>query len=109
MCVCVSGRARGRERGGWGEESYNIVFSVNKILLIYIYSMLIPITLQINCGYARVAIRELSSPERMKSRSEVEHEQCRQDRTGHNRTFYGCLQVKILLSQKNIGHPPSPI
>ena len=84
--------------------------------------MPIPITLQINCGYARVAIRELSSPERMKSRLEVAHEQRRQDflqlfssekftipeeyRSSTNRQFNKhCDKILDYFSSK--WHPPS--
>ena len=84
--------------------------------------MPIPITLQINCGYARVAIRELSSPERMKSRLEVAHEQHRQDflqlfssekftipeeyRSSTNRQFNKhCDKILDYFSSK--WHPPS--
>ena len=45
---------------------------------LHMYSMPIPIPLQINCGYARVAIRELSSPEKFKNRTEIANEQRRQ-------------------------------
>ena len=41
--------------------------------------MPIPVILQVNCGYARAAIRELSSPEEQKSRKEIAFEGCRQN------------------------------
>ena len=41
--------------------------------------MPIPVILQVNCGYARAAIRELSSPEELKSRKEIAFEGCRQN------------------------------
>ena len=63
VCVCVCVCKRGR-----------IVKTVFNIL----YSMPIPVILQINCGYSRAAIRELSSPEELKSRKEIAFERCRQ-------------------------------
>ena len=48
------------------------------IILIYFHSMPTPTSLLINCGYARVDIRELSPPERIKHRKEVACEERRQ-------------------------------
>ena len=48
------------------------------IIVLYFHSMPTPTSLQINCGYARVAIRELSPPERIKQRTEVACEERRQ-------------------------------
>ena len=57
MCVCVK----------YIYYLYNIL-----------YSMPIPVTSQLDCGYAQAAVRELSLLEKLKNRKEIAFEECRQ-------------------------------
>lgn len=84
--------------------------------------MPIPITLQINCGFTRVALRELLSPEELKKRKEIAYEEGRQGflslfssatygipeeyQLSENRNFTKCCE-KVLDHFSKKWHPPS--